>query len=526
MTGLWRWVAVAVACAAPAQLALAVLGPGVRRAVGGRLVQLGIAAVAWCAGAVLIAAAAPAGASVWEYLLLAMAAGGAVLFAYVHWAPLRVRLTVGATHRQLDAHDRTARLAPGTLSFARGLAALGDRYYYVREFAAHGPVFRMSQFGTPTLCVLGLERRQEIVRQHGRALGPAPLPFARSVLRGFLRYMDDSTHNRYGPLMRRAMLGDTPVVLQQRLHDRLRERLQQACDHGASGPHRVTAFVEPMIREALDLLLFGFDAAAHAPDSAAAAAARRFRDDAVALYAVGTSQRLGTVEEQLLARMVAQLREQERALHEAGLEQQVALGRLRALDAAQPDLTALQNLVFMHRIATNNVSALVTWLLVFWAEQPEIVARVRDAHGEARRFLLERFLAETLRLSQSEYTYRCVTSPFVHDGILFPAGWLVRFCVWESHRDASVFDDPTTFRLRLGERDFEKARYAPFGTGRHACNGAELNELLCVTLLSVLADEVDVYVQQVEPLQRAPRHWGHWQPNAGLQVRLTHRSRV
>lgn len=522
MSSSWRIVLALLACAAPARLAVATLSGGVRRGVGGRLTQLGVAAVVWCGGAVSLAAfpEGPIRTSLPDTLLLLMATLGTLLLLHLARAPLSAR-RVALPH---DAQGATARIAPGSLSFANGIAALGEREYYLRAFARLGPVFSMSQFGAPTVCVLGLNRRQAIMREHGASLGPSPLPFSRSVLRGFLRYMDDATHNHYGPLVRRAMIAETPAHVQRQLHELLERHLNAAAQAEQRAPLQgnvAATLIEPMVREALDLLLFGFEANATVSRDANEHPAERFRRDAEAFYHIRTSKRLGVVEEQMLAQLVAQLEAQEQRLTAAGRSSEFPLGRLRALDESQPDDTALQNFVFMHRIATNNVSGLVAWLLVHWAQHPDIVARLRSASIGEQHLLLQRFLAETLRVSQSEYTYRTVAQTFVYDGIVFPKGWLIRFCVWESHRDAAAFSDPTAFRLRLDADAYAKSRFAPFGTGRHACNGADLNELLCVTLLSVLAQHYDVNAEQVEPLQRAGRHWGHWQPNARVRFRLT-----
>jgi cytochrome P450 len=523
MIAAWRLLALLLAIATPMQLAVTVLGADLRRTVGGRLVQLGGAALLWCVVAAALftvttlGAAGAAMRTVTDVPLALMAMAGLGLLAYVQRARWR-------WWRQRTAPDIAASggvSAPGSLSFARGIAALGDRHYYLRGFAEHGPVFRMSQFGAPTMCVLGLERRQAIMRQHGEALGPAPLPFSRSVLRGFLRYMDDATHDHYGPLMRRAMHGGTSASLHERLQHDIRERLLRA-SNGSAPPATATAFIEPLVREALDLLLFGFGADGDAGDSRQAATA--FARQGTAFYHVQSSRRLNATEESMLRQLDDLLAQQEQRLHADGVADTVPLGRIRTLSGSAPDDTVRQNFVFLHRIATNNVSGLMAWLLVFWSRHPDIVARIRASSGDERQRLLERFLAETLRLSQSEYTYRTVARTFVHDGMVYPAGWLVRFCVWESHRDATVFDAPTEFRLRLGDQDYAKSRFAPFGTGRHACNGADLNETLCVALLSVLVDDFDVHAEPVEPLQRAPRHWGHWQPNARLSLRITRRA--
>ena len=58
------------------------------------------------------------------------------------------------------------------------------------------------------------------------------------------------------------------------------------------------------------------------------------------------------------------------------------------------------------------------------------------------------FVMETLRLEQSEFLYRRVVAPIDIDGRTIPAGWILRLCVNEAHRDPAVFPDPDRFDPR------------------------------------------------------------------------------
>ena len=49
-----------------------------------------------------------------------------------------------------------ALLQPGDTILGMSLDAIGDRTFYQDQAALHGPVFKMSQFGRPVLCILGL----------------------------------------------------------------------------------------------------------------------------------------------------------------------------------------------------------------------------------------------------------------------------------------------------------------------------------------------------------------------------------
>jgi cytochrome P450 len=170
--------------------------------------------------------------------------------------------------------------------------------------------------------------------------------------------------------------------------------------------------------------------------------------------------------ESLLVEQLEDLGSSEKAFHPV-------ISRIRALDPAMPDRVCLDNLVLMHKIATNNVSSLLQWLIFYWGTQPKVVSSILALPDSDRGKALEAFLSETLRLSQSEYLYRKVVQDFEFDGFHFPRGWMVRSCIWESHRITEALPDPADFQLRLGPDDYGRDHFSPFGMGRHACNGVD-----------------------------------------------------
>ena len=94
--------------------------------------------------------------------------------------------------------------------------------------------------------------------------------------------------------------------------------------------------------------------------------------------------------------------------------------------------------------------------------------------------LVDKFIMETLRLAQSEYLYRVVRRDFEFEGFRFPKGWLIRLCVWESHRTSDAFDDPELFDPdRFVESSYRASDYSPFGWAQHACKrrSAHLHDL-------------------------------------------------
>ena len=405
-----------------------------------------------------------------------------------------------------NAHDSP----PGRLSVLQGVRALARRDHYLREFDRHGVFFKMSQFGQPTICVLGLERIGRLIKGHSDYLGPSTLPISRSVEGAFLRYMPPETHAIYGRLFRIAMSGPFASTHSDRL-DHLCSRHLQRFSTNESSPYPA---LQSIARRSLNCLLLGFDA-----DTEEEA---RFDELAQKFSKAGISRSLVRRDQETLAEMREMLLEKvdSSEIGPDGIAGTSVLARLRQQDSTMPDRTCLDNMIVMHRIATGNVSSLLSWLLHRWASESAITAEILAEDPEEREASLRLFLAETLRTSQSEYLYRRVAREFEFEGHRFPKGWLIRGCVWESHRTAEGLEEPARFRLRRAAASPNRRQFTPLGMGAHACNGGEVNELICLAFLKRLAHTPDVRVTDADPLQRQMRHWSHWQPNAAMQLRL------
>ncbi len=401
---------------------------------------------------------------------------------------------------------------PGRLSILAGVRALADRDYYLRNFERYGPVFKMSQYGAPTICVLGQERIEKLIKGHSGFLGPSTLPISNSVEGTFLRYMPKVTHAFYGRLFRRAMsMSFEPSQVRQ--VDRICESHLASLAEHKSSPYPE---LQSLARRSLNHLLLGLGA--ETPEG------QRFDELARGFAKAGIGRSLVHRDRQVFAelrRILAEKVEMDAA--DIARDADAADGtsvlvRLRQLDPAMPDRVCLDNLIVMHRIATGNVSSLLVWLLYRWATEDTIVSEIRAEPSDTRESLLALFLAETLRTSQSEYLYRRVVKEFDFEGYRYPSGWLVRGCVWESHSRTDAIDDPARFQLRRGDADYDRRHFIPLGVGSHACNGGGVNELICLAFLKQLLCAADVRVTCAEPLQRQMRHWSHWQPNYAMRV--------
>lgn len=400
---------------------------------------------------------------------------------------------------------------PGRLSVLDGIRALVNRDYYLRNFERQGPIFKMSQFGAPTICVLGLDRIEKLIKGQASSLGPSTLPISNGVEGNFLRYMAPETHGVYGRLFRRAMSGP--------FSDRQTGGVAEICRNqicplvGTEGdPFPV---LQAIARLSLNHLLLGLDATSDE--------GQRFDQLARGFASAGIGWSLGRRDQRSLEEMRqilnVQVERQSAAEGNTATPPSVLL-QLRQQDPQMPDRVCLDNLIVMHRIATGNVSSLLGWLLFRWGTESDIVAAVRAAPAGEIPALLRTFLLETLRTSQSEYLYRRVAQEFEFDGHRFPRGWLLRGCVWESHRTSPVIAEPWQFRLRGEPLAYDRRHFTPLGMGAHACNGGDINELICLTFLEHLQQMSRVHIRNGEPLQRQTRHWSHWQPNLAMRVTL------
>ncbi len=460
--------------------------------------------VLWLGGVVALAALAP---PVVIHVLAVIA--GVALAA----AAIRARPHFGA-HR---------RLPPGSLSVTRSVQAIADRRYYLTEARRHGPIFKAAQFHRPMACVVGLERGHRLLREHFRSMEAPPLPYSRDVTGGFLRYMNDATHRRYGPALRRALArpvvsGAEPVMAETARSEL--DRMAAACVHAEGGAVCPGPHFQRIVHDSLVLAMFGM-----APGTDAS---RRFEQLFLPIAELDLGRPAGDEVRRALRSLRPLLMEQLGAEGGNGAASVSSLTELRRIDPGLPDSTCLDNLVLALRTGGGNVVSLLSWLVEMLGQHPEWGARARSdlaqPEGNGRGDLVDRFVLETLRLAQREYAYRELTEDVDYEGFRLPKGWLLRVCVWESHRRPEAFDDPETFSPdRFLSPAFNPAAYSPFGQGQHACTGIPVAKTICRTVLEELLTDFEYEVAGSGPPERDFRHWDHWRPSSSLTLRLTPR---
>lgn len=499
------------------------------------VVELGLLAVASGPGVRLLTSRDLRGVAPWVYATLGgLAAASAVTVIYLafHAAgwlhPIAILAGVAAGvgwWRGRPSFGRSRGLPPGSLSLASSIEAIVDRSYYMRQYRRYGPVFKMAQFHRGVVCVVGLKLGHELLRKHARAMGPSPQPFNQEINGGFLRYMDSDTHRVYGALFRAAFSGTvvsaaeavTRVVIVREL-----TRMAEACERGVVV--RPTTHLERIVFAAFARVMFDIE-----PESEEARELERLYGE---LKAQPLSRSLTPRTNAALAELrtlVLKCSEDLRRRIDEGGAPTCVLAEMIGSDPTMPDLVCVDNLLFIMKISSSNVVALLHWLLKMLAEQREWLDRVRGEleSGDASQTpsLADRMVMETLRLEQSEYIYRSILESFEHDGVLYPRGWLLRLCVKESHRSDEIFEKPTVFDPdRFLEQTFTKSEYSPFGAYRHACNGVELTNMICRVMVEELARGFDCTILQEGRLERDFRHWSHWRPSSKLGLAISPRA--
>ena len=410
----------------------------------------------------------------------------------------------------------------GSLGLAESLGAIDDRRYYRDRAARHGPIFKSSQFGRPVACVVGHERARRILADHADALAPASLPFNRLLTKGILRYMSGADHREEAPVFRAAFAHMDLAGAESVLRASLRRELDDLVARSKDGGVYAREAFDRWIITSFGRLFLGLDAADVRLASLAAILPRMGVDRA-------GGPRWRRELRVAIAHFAAEIRAvaRDRAAGVPGIAGGTPLEELAAAPGGGLDRPArIENFVLVFRLASKDLTGLLDWMLHFAGTADDALAEVR-AHGRtaggprlsAPVDPATAFVMETLRLEQSEYLYRRVARAFEIDGCRVPAGWILRLCVNESHRDAAVFPDPDCFDpRRFRARAYSRTEYSPFGGHPHGCMGAHVTYFLGRLFVEELALGYDWTVVQDGPPERGSRHRDHWRPSAQRRV--------
>ena len=429
--------------------------------------------------------------------------------------------------RARPSYGRSSGWPPGSLGIGASLDAIDNRDYYLEQAVRYGPIFKMSQFGRPVLCVVGLARARQLLQDHKGALAGASLPYNRFLGKGTLRYMARDGHQTEGPFFRRAFSVIALDANEEAIREACRQRLATLTK--AAGRDEAGVDIRTLIRswttESLAGVFFGL------------------RPDDPRIHVLDTAQRTinldrlgGRTWRAALQRGLTSATEVLREVGREHLAHGDTTSVLGALVSQAPesleDEGRLRNLFMIFRLGTGDMANALTWVvyqLSTHAQWQDAVCRAGRTSGPPRGAqpsdLGSRVVLETLRLEQSEFLYRRLVKPIEFESFKIPAGWILRICIQESHRDPQVFADPELFNPdRFAGRVYGRSEYATFGLDDHGCMGTTLVHFFGRVLAEEMCSAYTWRTARQAPFEHGTRHRHHWRPGREWRIALQSRT--
>ena len=456
----------------------------------------------------------------WAFVALAAGVAAAAVFApslLTAGAAAALLLAVAELWYARPAWGRRRGLPPGSLGIFP--ANWADDRFYLRQAGRHGPVFKTSNFLRPTACIVGLERGYSLLRESGDKLETPRLPFADNAPGGLLRYMKGAVHERYRGILRGALNPQTVDVFSPRFSSAARGALAGMAEQ--CGAEKCGLEPAPLVDELLlDIWLPLFFAIEPGSDSG-----RRIRSLLPLLDSNSPAANRPEVIRKAVA-TIAGLVEEETSRWGPSPPPCLLSAVMAVNESDARDPVVVGNLMFLLRTTSSDMRGLLCWLLYMMCENPawleRLAAEPETSQSAGAESLATRMVMETLRLRQSEYLYREAVADIEFGGYRIPCGWLVRICVWESHRDPQVFAEPDEFNPdRFLGRSFSRYEYSPLGALGHACLAGHLVMRVGSAFLSELARGYEVHAAAPGTIELGS--YRHWKPAPSWRIRLSPR---
>ncbi|KAG2239705.1 hypothetical protein Bca4012_023601 [Brassica carinata] len=152
------------------------------------------------------------------------------------------------------------------------------------------------------------------------------------------------------------------------------------------------------------------------------------------------------------------------------------------------------NIIGVIFAARDTTASVMTWILKFLAENPNVLEAVTDEQmairkdkeeGESLTWsdtkqmpITSRVIQETLRVASIlSFTFREAVEDVEYEGYLIPKGWKVLPLFRNIHHSADIFSNPGKFDPSRFEVAPKPNTFMPFGNGTHSCPGNELAKL-------------------------------------------------
>lgn len=391
-----------------------------------------------------------------------------------------------------------------------------DQKFLLKHTEKVGPVFKVVFEDKLTVCVVGLPLCRRFLQENSSNITLQAINLEDLFPLGFLRRMEGEAHKKYRKAIMRGFNSEQfsrdERVFENILVEEL-ARYAENSDEDALSPTNYIATLNTITSSLLIYIFFG-----------ALAGSERFEALITMYNQLGPKEAEWSVGQQQ-RKMFFQIRDY--LLEELGREEdswddglrQSIVGRMH--QHAALDETSLGNLIYMVEIGRYDMRLLFRWLSKFGSENPEVLEAIRRESLTGPRGKIpmsEAFTLETLRLSQSEVLMRVVNNDIVFDGYHIPKNFIVRLCIWESHKLPESFDDPFSFKAeRFTSEAVSKNLFSPFGMDHHSCPFGSMSIKLSSIFIDVLARH---YTVSAIDNSGPSKGRYHWQPADSFSVKL------
>ena len=422
--------------------------------------------------------------------------------------------------RPMFGHARG--LPPGSLGLARSLDAITDEDFYAKAATQWGPVFKMSQFHRPVVCIADLATGQELLDTQPDAFVQTAWGFNPLVPGGYVEFMDGDLHartrQRFAGGFREDVLSDSRANIVAVIRRELASFGQTANSREASPE----AMLDHIAFACVLRIVLGVESS----DPRAATLAQLFAalDRSVDTVLPPPSSVRSAFRE-IVHHVSGIARASDSGPDSKG--RSVLSEAMRDDAGFLDDPTLVGNLVLMVSNGRDILRGVLRWALKMIAEHDQWVRDLRAVAAETPAStitsdtLTNAFVLEVLRTHGSPYVYRVVARTVWLGPFRIPKGWLLRLCVREAHHSAAKFPEPARFNPgRFAAHGQQQAALCPFGHGPHACLADQLTIYVATTLVRELALGFDTRIVNDGQPENRNRHWQFWRPSRQLRIGL------
>jgi cytochrome P450 len=415
--------------------------------------------------------------------------------------------------RSRPAYGARRNLPPGSLAILP-LEPWINRKYFAHLSDRYGPIFKTSHFFHPMVCIMNLELGLDLLKEHDdvRLRSPKVVP-DRFMPCGFLRGMEPERHKLYRRLVQSLITPEVVSVWEKSIPDDTAAVLAGLAAH-SDGVYAKPAW-DDLLFVSFSRLFFGV-----IPGSVEFLKLKT----ACSLTSQVTG-RLITVPWLPSERRIEKTLQDLCSLLQQHESRHTLLSELRRQHPEYAtDQQMLRLLIFLLIISINDMVGLTQWIAKTLCDFPEAPARLRaelnaGVSQSVPDSLADRMLLETLRRNQVEHLYRRVLDDIEWRGFRIPKGWLVRICLAEAHRNASIFPQPDQFKPeRFLEAPPPQKQFLPFGAFRRSCIGESVVRTFGRQFLCTWAQGWDC--RQVGESHEEYAGW-HWTPGSDFRFVLT-----